>query len=247
MKLSETNGAQYQWCCWDQIPVKHLCHKLILRNTEFQHGTGSPHATSEQNCPVSCSHDFVLTQMAPSVGLSSRRRSHWFLQIYQYVTNIFTCLDSELNYVVVLVIQRYFQLCGTSATTSKYAVIHYWHLTFLGEGFTLALYSPYTFLVVLVFFGCLLSLLGDIYPTASSNSVKFGLLQTMSRFVHISSCPFPPRGLVQLYETLYWHGSALCTLLLTCFHLVVCYTAQGMVKRLCFCFHTSWAVVKPSD
>lgn len=247
MKLSETNGAQY-WVLLGSNPSQASLSQAHSEEhwVPAWHWQPPCHFRAELS-PVSCSHDFVLTQMAPSVGLSSRRRSHWFLQIYQYVTNIFTCLDSELNYVVVLVIQRYFQLCGTSATTSKYAVIHYWHLTFLGEGFTLALYSPYTFLVVLVFFGCLLSLLGDIYPTASSSSVKFGLLQTMSRFVHISSCPFPPCGLAQLCETLYWRGSALCTLLLTCFHLVVCYTAQGMVKRLCFCFHASWAVVKPSD
>lgn len=78
-------------------------------------------------------------------------------------------------------------------------------------------------------------------------TVRFGLLQPMSRFVHISSCPFPLCGLAQLCEMLYWCCTVLCTFLLTCFHLVLCCTAQGMVKRLCFCFHISWAVVKPSD
>lgn len=140
---------------WDQIPVKHLCHKLILRSTEWRaparHWQLPCHFRSQLS-PVSCSHDFVLTRMAPSVGLSSRWRSYWFLQIYRYVTKIFTCLDSELNYVVVLVIQRYFRLCGTSATTSKYAVIYYWervsplcftHLThFLWFWYSLAAYCP---------------------------------------------------------------------------------------------------------
>lgn len=91
--------------CWDQIPVKHLCHKLILRNIEWWapawHWQPSCHFKSAGLSPVSCFHDFVLIQMAPSVGLSFTRRSQWFLQIYRCVTKIFTCLDSELNYTVI--------------------------------------------------------------------------------------------------------------------------------------------------
>lgn len=122
--------------------------------------------------------------------------------------------------------------------------IYYWHLTFPGIEF-----HPYILLWVWysAFFSCLLSLLGDIYSTTSSSSVKFSQLQAMFKFVHVSSCPFPSHGSAQLCEMYYCCGSVPCIFLLTSFHLVLWCTDQGLVKSLYLCFHTSRAVVKNPD
>lgn len=59
----------------------------------------------------------------------------------------------------------------------------------------------------------------------------------MFRFVHVSSCPFSSHRLTQLCEMRYWRGWVPCTWLLTCFHLVLCCPAQGIVKN-CACAST---------
>lgn len=157
---------------------------------ELQHGTGSPHAIpNQQDCPL-------------CPVLSSFRWLHqWGFHLREDLSDFFKFINvlPKFSHALILSwITRWFSnselFSAVLAHQSQHPNMQLFSVgpSLFQEDFALTLYWPYTSLVVLVFFGCLLSQLGDIYSTASSDSVRFGLLPTMSRFVHIPLSPSHP-------------------------------------------------------
>lgn len=145
--------------CWDQIPVKHLCHKLLLRNTEWRaaawHWQPSCHFKSAGLSPVSC---FMI--------LSSFRWLHqWGFHLREDLSdflNLSTCYqnfhmpwfwaelhsdfsNSELFKAVHQSQHPNMQVfsIGTSPFQKRVSPLHFTHLThLLWFWYSLAAYCP---------------------------------------------------------------------------------------------------------
>lgn len=184
MKLSETNSAQY-WVLLGSDPSQAFLSQ----------------ARSEEDWVMSSSMalaalmPFQISRIVPCpvfVILSSFKWLHqWGFHLWD-LSHFFKFINVLPNFSHALILswimwwfQKFrgsFSGVGTSVTTSKYAVIYYWLLTFLRDSF-----HPYTLLIVHVScdFGilCLFIVLAwRVYSTASSDTVRFGLLQCLGLF-----------------------------------------------------------------
>lgn len=150
--------------CWDQIPVKHFCHKLALRKTEWW--------APAWHWQLSCHFR--------SAGLSLVLFSWFCPHSNGSISGAFVYEISVISSNLSMCCQTFHmpwfwaELCGDFSNSEVVSVVlvHQsqhpnMQLFIIGSSlfwetvFTLTLYSSYTSLVILVFFVCLLSLLGE--------------------------------------------------------------------------------------